>query len=64
MKNKLKAVEFNVNRHSAAKFLGVSYKLLSQLDIPYFKIGNSHIRYRQKDLERVQEEGIHNPQSA
>lgn len=60
MKDKLKASEFTVNRNAAAKFLGVSYRLLGTLDIPYFKIGSSHIRYRQKDLDKLQEEGIHN----
>lgn len=64
MKEKLRASEFVVSRNAAAKFLGVSYKTLAQIDLPFFKIGNSYVRYRQKDLDKMEEEGIQNAGAA
>lgn len=62
-KTKLKATDFTVNRRQAAKILGVSYNSLSQLKIPYFKVGYSHVRYRKEDIDRIEAEGIHEPES-
>lgn len=62
-KTKLRATDFTVNRRQAAKMLGISYRSLSQLKIPYFKVGYSHVRYRKEDIERLEAEGIHDPES-
>lgn len=59
-KRKLRPDEFKVSRHAAAKFLGISDRLLMKLDIPFFRIGGGLVKFRQVDLDRIRENSIHN----
>lgn len=56
----LKPEDFKVSRHAAAKFLGISDRMLMKLDIPFFRIGDSLIKFRQVDLDRIRDNSIHN----
>lgn len=58
--NKLKPEEFTVSRSKAATFLGVSYRLIMKLDLPFFRVGNGLIKFRQADLDEIRENSIHN----